>query len=151
MASRSTARSDKVDIQGLAQLQKALRDVDPELAKQLRIRQKSIAEDIVDKATARGDSLGGVAAKSTQALKAKGEQRNAKVILDAQRFPWALGGEFGGLGYRQFKPWRGNRYTDPLGQDVGYFLHPTLRDERDHIIHEYEAMVDDLLVHVAKD
>lgn len=144
------ARSDKVEIIGLADVQKALRAADPELAKQLRVRQKSIAEKVVAKATARGDALGGVAAKSTQALKAKAEQRASKILLDGDKFPWALGGEFGGLGYPQFEPWKGNQYTDPLGQDVGYFLHPTLRDMRNDIIDEYEDMVRDLLARVAK-
>jgi hypothetical protein len=143
-------RADKVDVRGLREVQKMLRLGEPELAKALRVEQLEIAEDVLEKSRTTARSQGGVARKAAEALKAKAEQRYAKVILDGGRFPFVYGGEFGALRYQQFEPWRGNQYTDPLAQNVGYFLHPTLRAERDHIEDAYEQMVEDLLERLAR-
>lgn len=146
-------RSDKVRIEGLSQVQKALRNADRELAKGLATEQRKLADFVVGKAEARAAGQGGVAAKVARggALKAKGEQRFAKVVLDGGRFPFVFGAEFGAVQYRQFKPWRGNQYTDPLGQEVGYFLHPTLRAEREHIFRFYEGMIEGALLRLERD
>jgi hypothetical protein len=140
-------RSDKVRVEGLREVQKALRSADKELAKLLGQRQKKIAADIVNKAESEAQSRGGAAGKAARAgaYRAVSDQRAAKVELQGDRFPYVLGGEFGAKRFKQFEPWRGNRFTDPLGQNVGYALFPVLRKERDHIINQYDEMIDDLL------
>jgi hypothetical protein len=145
-------RSDKVRVEGLREVQKALRNADKELAKLLGQRQKKIAADIIDKTESAANTRGGATGKAARAgaYRAVSDQRAAKVQLLGDRFPYALGGEFGAKQYPQFERWRGNQFTDPLGQNVGYALFPTLRKNRDHIINQYDDLLDDLLHRLAK-
>lgn len=150
-----------VDVIGLRDFQRELRKLGPEFPKQLQAENLKIAQHITNRAKAKAMSLGGIQAKSAGALSARAEQRYASVRIDGSkrgRFPFALGAEFGALrktkgaripvnshGPRKiiggFKPWRGNQWTAWGASGVGYFLHPTIRDNREFILNEYESMV----------
>lgn len=141
----------KIEVHGLRELQKVARQAGAQFAKELRTGQKALAETIVAGAQSRASSLPGKAGSSFAAgLKAKGEQRNAKVVLDGTKAPTLLGDEFGAKRFHQFEAWRGNQYTDPLSQGVGYALHPELRAEREQIMRAYEEMVDHVLDLIAR-
>lgn len=128
----------KIEVPGLNGWRKDLREVDPKLQRELGRAYKAIGGEIVARASSLASSLGGVAAKSAQALKATARATDVSIRLDGERFPWALGAEFGGGPPRtpQFKPWRGS------GPDAGYFLYPTIRAESRTILDMFGEAVD---------
>lgn len=119
-----------IEFEGLKQLRKDLLAVDKNLVKELGQAYKKIGTMIVSAASARAQGLGGVAAKSAQALASTARATDVSIRINGEKYPWALGGEFGGGAPRspQFKPWRGN------GPDAGYFLYPTIRDDSQKIL-----------------
>lgn len=147
-----------VQIRGLTEFQRALRDIDATLPKELRQANKNAAEVVAEAGRARAESLGGVARKAAPSLRAAAEQRYAKVSLGGARYPFALGANFGAqhdvprvsgaaadgtvLGWNQFPEWGGNQFTGGAGDR---FLYWALRARRDEFVAEYERQIDLLL------
>ena len=52
----------------------------------------------------------------------------AGIKLALDRVPTAAGAEYGATRYRQFPQWRGNQFTNPALDRIGYMIHPALRD-----------------------
>lgn len=125
----------RIEVEGLNQLRKDLKAVDGKLVKELGQAYKQIGDMVITAASARAAGLGGVAAKSAQALKATARSTEVTIRLDGQRFPYALGAEFGGS-QAQFKPWRGS------GPDAGYFLYPTIRSDSQKILDAFNEAID---------
>lgn len=117
----------QIEYEGLKQLRKDLLAVDKALVKELGQAYKKIGDMIVTEASARAAGLGGVAAKSAQALASTARATDVSIRIKGETYPYALGAEFGGS-QPQFKPWRGN------GPDAGYFLYPTIRDDSQKIL-----------------
>lgn len=151
--SRTVSR-DAVEVRGLTEFQRALRDIDQSMPRELRKANKSAAEIVASAARDRAVSLGGVAAKSAPSLKAGGEQRFAKVSLGGARYPFALGANFGAqhniarntsrglvLGWNQFPEWGGNQW---MGGAADRFLYWAIRRKRDEFVSEYERLIDQL-------
>lgn len=120
-----------VRVEGLAELQRALRQLSSEFPKEMRLEGKAIATDVADDARSRAFSLGGVAAKTAPSIKASAGARFAGVAFGGPAYPFAGGAEFGSIRYSQFKPWRGN------SSDAGYFVYPSIRDQADSIEERY--------------
>ena len=118
----------RVEVDGLRDFNAELRRAGPGLTRHVRVANRRVAEGVAEAARDRAESLGGVARKAAPAIKAGASETTAFVRLDGARFPWALGAEFGSHRFRQFEPWRGNGWTDPEGIEIGYFLHPTIRE-----------------------
>ena len=99
---------------------------------------KSVAEYIVEKSDEVGLRLGGVHAHvvRNRSQRALGAAKAAQVIVggSAAKHGPALGAEFGSKRYTQFPPWRGNQFT---GGDVGYMLHPAIRDNETEWVDMY--------------
>lgn len=125
----------RIEVEGLNQLRKDLKAVDAKLVKELGQAYKTIGDMVITAASSRAVALGGVAAKSAQALKATARSTDVTIRLDGQKFPYALGAEFGGS-QPQFKPWRGN------GPDAGYFLYPTIRSDSQKILDAFNEAID---------
>lgn len=138
-----TDRSQAITVQGLAEFQRELRQID--LASDLRDANREAAETVASAARARASSLGGVAAKTAPSIKAAAEQRRAKVDLGGSRYPFALGAEFGGQGRpstMQFKPHLGR---------TGYALYPAIRDTREQFIDAYDRALGQLMARAFPD
>lgn len=144
--------TQSIKVEGLAQLQKELRQVDKDLPKQLRLANKSVAEFVAAAAKVKASSLGGVARKSAPSVKALAQQRNASVKIGGKKFGFAIGAEFGGgkFGKGNPKP-PGGGYTTQfkpylkLGRGgAGYFLYPTIREKSEEIIEKYGDAIDRL-------
>lgn len=120
----------QIEFEGLKQLRKDLAAVDKKLVKELGQAYKTIGQMIVSEASSRAAGVGGVAAKSARALTATARATDVSIRINGEKYPWALGGEFGGGPPRspQFKPWRGN------GPEAGYFLYPTIRSSSQKIL-----------------
>lgn len=132
-------RSGTVAVDGLAELNRALRRMGPEFQSQLKETNLSVAEFVAQDAHSAALSLGGVAAKTAPSIEAKGYTTAAAVSFGGAGYPFAGGAEFGAIRYKQFKPWRGN------SSDAGYFVYPAIRQDADRIEAEYRDAVDDLI------
>lgn len=132
-------RSGEVKVDGLRELNNALRAVGKEAQGELRDAGKKIAEAVADDARSNAYSLGGVAAKVAPSIRASAGVRSAGVGFGGAAFPFAGGAEFGSLRYKQFKPWRGNT------SDAGYFVYPSIRSNSERIAEDYAGAVDDLM------
>lgn len=134
MARQVAATGVRVD--GIAELHRALKRLDPELEKELKRANKSIAQFVADDARAAAYSLGGVAAKVAPSVKANAGSGWAGISLGGSAYPMAGGAEFGAYQYHQFKPWRGNN------SDAGYFMYPAIRQDADRIETEWKDAAD---------
>jgi len=140
MARRSSRISTgTVKIDGLRELNKALREIGPEAEKELRAASKSVAELVANDARAAAHTIGGVAAHVAPSIRAVAGVKSAGVGIGGARYPMAGGAEFGSYRYKQFKPWRGN------SSDAGYFLYPSIRRDADRIVTEYTAALDGVI------
>lgn len=128
----------KVEVVGLRDFQRELRRVDKDLPKALRLVNLAAAEVVAADARSKASALGGVAAKAGASVKAQAQQRAGIVRLGGNRYPFAMGAEFGAIRYRQFKAWRGS------GADAGYFLYPAKRAKTPLVVAMYGDMVEDL-------
>jgi hypothetical protein len=133
-----TAAGGTVKVTGLAELRKALKAIGEE--KSLAEVNHRIATEIVSGARGRASSR--MESSAAGRLRASKSAVSSRVILGGK--PYDLGAEFGAgqnkprsrksgsyLGYNSFKPWRGN------GEGAGYFLYPTIRDNREALQQAY--------------
>lgn len=133
-----------VKTHGLRELNRALKRAQNVAPKEINLLNERFAQTVVDKAVSRAASLGAAYAKSAESLKAARTAAKAAIRLGGGKYPFAAGFEFGSIRYPQFPGWRGN------GSDAGYFLYPTIRQERPRLGDEYLTMVEQLLDDIAK-
>lgn len=150
MATGTTrVRTGLIKVDGLSELNRALRDMGPQMQKQLKAASKEIATFVANDARAAAEALGGVAAHVAPSIKPSSGALSAGVALGGPAYPMAGGAEFGAgnnkmrsrrtgeyVGFRQFEPWRGN------STNAGYFLYPSIRRDVDRIETEYTAAVE---------
>lgn len=138
MAISSVSTSDTVRVAGLVQFARELRDIDPNLQKELKGANLSAAQIVAKLAAATATSQGGVAALAARSIRATAAQREGSVRIGGANRAGrvALGAEFGSLRWHQFKPWKGN------GDDAGYFLWPSIRLSANDVAKQYEAAFD---------
>lgn len=143
MAGRTTRiRSGEVQVEGLVELQRALREMGPEFKKELPKVNKQVATFVAKDAQAAAYGLGSVAAKVAPSVRASAGAGFAGVGFGGPAYPFAGGAEFGALQYKQFQPWRGN------GSDAGYFVYPTIRRDGGRIETEYSEAAEALIQRV---
>lgn len=127
-------------MEGLNELNRALRALGKDVQGELKKAHKDVADTVTEDAQGRAYGLGSTAALVAPGLASFGGTTSAGVRLGGH--PAAMGAEFGGRGRpttQQFQPWRGS------GSGAGYFLFPAIRANADRITETYEGMVDDLL------
>lgn len=103
---------------------------------------KLVVEPAKRRMAAEGKGRGGTLGAG--GIKGSARTSSLSVTLSGSN-PRTLGDEFGSIAHKQFRGWRGNRYTDPFSQNVGYAVHPTIRDNRERILDEYEDAFHDAL------
>lgn len=91
----------KIEVTGLRDFQKKLRQMDDALPRQIRIALNAAAQEILDYARPRMPSDTGAARAS---LKSSSSQRVARIALGGQRAPYAAWLDFGGQGKRKGRP-----------------------------------------------
>ena len=91
----------KITVSGLREFQTALRRMDSDLPKQLRLVLNEAADIVIDYAGAHMERKTGAAAAS---LKARSSQREARVGLGGRRAPYAPWLDFGGQGRVKGRP-----------------------------------------------
>jgi hypothetical protein len=136
---RLNAKSDGVNVEGLAELRRALKAVSAEAPKELAAAGKEVAGFVADDARGLASGLGGVAAKVAPSIAAGGGARGGSVNFGGASYPMAAGAEFGGQGRpttQQFKPHLGR---------TGYFVYPTIRSDAERIESEFGDAIHDLM------
>lgn len=133
------AKSQGVNVRGLAELNRALKQLGPEVRAELKAANVEVGEMVANDAANIAYGLGGVAAKTAPSIKATKTQNGAGVAFGGAAYPFAGGAEFGSFRYKQFQPWRGN------GAGAGYFLYPAIRQDSDEIAETYMERLDDLI------
>ena len=132
----------QIKTEGFKELSRTLKALGGDFQSKLKNTNFSVANFVKGKAENRARGLGGVAAKAATALRASKTTAYAAIRLGGARYPWALGAEFGSKKYGQFKPWRGT--MNDAGR-YGYFLGPTIRDNRQQIVTEWQRGVEKIL------
>jgi hypothetical protein len=127
--------ADQVNITGLKEFQRALRDMDKALPKQIRLVLNDATELVLDWARPRIPTKTGRAKAS---LKARSSQREARVAMGGTRAPWMPWLDFGGEGKRPGRP--------PARQFIkaGRYLYPGLEARRDDITQKMSEGLDAL-------
>jgi hypothetical protein len=138
MARSQRIKTGAIEVHGLRELNRALKQVEGGTPNALRDTNKKVAQTVTTKARSNAASLGGVAAHVAPSLSAVAGATSAGVAGGGARYPMFGGAEFGSIRYKQFAPWRGN------GPDAGYFLYPAIRDEAPHIEEQYAEALNEL-------
>lgn len=124
-------RTGDVRVEGLAELNKALKALGPDAQKELKDASRSVAGFVASDARRGAYALGGVAAHVAPSIGAVGGVSGAGVAFGGSRYPMAGGAEFGSIRYKQFKPWRGS------DSGAGYFVYPSIRQNSERIVDEF--------------
>lgn len=132
-------RSGDIQVEGLRELAATLKSLDKDLARELRLANKSVATFVAKDAKSAAETLGGVAGHVAPSIKASAGLTSAGVAFGGSAYPMAAGAEFGSVRYGQFQSWRGN------SSDAGYFVYPSIRRDADRIETEYGKALDDVL------
>ena len=136
---RLNAKSDGVNVEGLAELRRALKAVSAAAPKELSAAGKEVAQFVAADAQGAASALGGVAAKVAPSIRAAAAAGGGAIALGGAAYLMAAGAEFGGQGRpttQQFKPHLGR---------TGYFVYPTIRRDADRIESEFGEKIDDLM------
>ena len=125
----------KIEIDGLKQFQKSLRQMDADLAKMLRLVFNEAGEIIVDYAQSHIENRTGRAKAS---IKARSTQRNGQVAIGGNRAPYVPWLDFGGEGRR-----RGRPSARPFIKE-GRYVYRGLRVKNDEITDVMQKGLNDL-------
>lgn len=125
---------EPIKINGLRDLQAALRQMDGESQKQLRVVLNRAAELVIDKARPRVPVDSG-AAKSS--LKARSGQREAKVVGGGRKAPYYPWLDFGGKVGR-------NKSIERKFISSGRFIYPAYKSQQDEILKALEKGIVEL-------
>lgn len=136
---RINASSSGVQVKGLNELNRALRQVGPEAQKELKKANLEVAEMVAADAISKAKALGSVFAKVAPSIRATARNTAAGVGFGGAAYPFAEGAEFGSYRYKQFQPWRGS------DSDAGYFIYPAIRDNVEKIETAYSRAMDDAI------
>lgn len=132
-------RTGTVKVDGLRELNRALKAIGPEAQKELKEASKKVAGFVASDAASAARSLGGVAAHVAPSIKAVGGVSSAGVAFGGSAYPMAGGAEFGSIRYKQFKAWRGS------SSSAGYFVYPSIRQDADRIVTEFTDAVEQVI------
>lgn len=130
--------ADKIQITGLREFQAALKAMDRNLPKQLRLALNEAGQVVIDYAVPHMPSRTGRARRS---VKARSTQRTSRVAIGGARAAWVPWLDFGGEGRRKGRP-----AARPFIRE-GRYLYVGLRVKRD----EVTRIMSEALTRLAKD
>lgn len=145
-------KSGTIAVEGLDELRRELKKLDGDQATEaLKEANFKVAELVTREARSRASSP--MERSAAVSLRPARQAARAQVSGGGAEKPFFGGAEFGsgrnqhrrsvngypGLGYNQFKAWRGN------GSSAGYFLYPAIRDATDNIVEVYGTEIDKIV------
>lgn len=126
-----------VQVQGLADFARAVRAVDKESAKALRVAMNGCANFLIDKAKPKIPARTG---RARDSLKARSTQKAVRIAIGGRKAPYYPWLDFGGRTGR-------NRSVVRPFQSDGRYLYPTLTASRD----QFQRIMDKAIRDVAQD
>ena len=114
----------KVEVGGLAQLNRGLRAIDKDAPKELRLALNSAADLLVDAAGPKIPTVSGAARRS---LVARSTRTSARIAVGGKKAPYYPWLDFGGQGRIQGRPAPREFLRE------GRYIYPTLREVRPRI------------------
>lgn len=126
--------ADPIRIQGLRDIQAALKEIDGEAQKKLRLVLNEAAEMVASEARSRMPSKSG---KARASVKVASSQREARVKIGAARAPYAPWLDFGG------KVGREGSVVRPFLKD-GRYVYPSYYDLKPRLLEKIEQAVREL-------
>lgn len=130
-----------VRIEGMREVRSALRKVDKDLPKTVRIINRHVGETVVlpdarrrarqPRTNLKGNPTN-VGSAGVDSIRVLAQQRGAQIAAGGARVPYFGGHDWGSKGtYPQFPPKR----------KEGYILYPSVEENRAGIVHEYERQL----------
>lgn len=129
----------KVEVGGLAKLNRALRGIDKEAPKQLRLVFNSAADLLVDEA---GPTIPSVTGAARRSLVARSTRTSARVAVGGRKAPWFPWLDFGGQGRIAGRP-----AARPFLRE-GRYVYPALRRIRPEIEAELQQGLEAVIANV---
>ncbi len=136
---------NSIKITGLKELRRELKKLaDKGLTDKVKELNQKVGQLVVRTAQQKAGSVGRQQVAAAKDLSARKRATAAVIALGGRgrTSEWALGAEFGSHRYGQFPKWRGNQWSDP--PNVGYFLHPAIRDKSDEIVDLFLDGIEDV-------
>lgn len=132
------AAETRIEVKGLRELQRALKEADASLPRQIRVALNAASDLVIKYAQPRIPARTG---RGRQSLKARSTQRVAQVAIGGKRAPYMPWLDFGGEGKR-----RGRPSKRPFIKE-GRYIYPGLAANRDEIT----QVMTDALTQLARD
>jgi hypothetical protein len=133
-----------VEIRGLRDFQRGLREIDPKAPAALRKGLKTVAEVVAEAARSKASSSGGVLAKSAESIKAQAQQRQASISWGSARQPFAVGAILGAIRYKQFDTWRGNSWEVGVAGTGPRAVNDAIADKEEAIVEGVGDVIEEL-------
>lgn len=120
----SKIRTGDVRVEGLRELDRALKELGPDTRAALKETSKDVAEREASRVRSAASGMGGVSAKAAPSISARASFQSAGLAFGGSAYPFAAGAAFGGQGRpttQQFPPWRQGGYWPfpQIGADSG--------------------------------
>lgn len=144
----------RVKVEGLRELSRELKALDPALPKELQKALKRVATDVVvpgARATAAGQTNPRWGHAAINTLRALATQQRAQVAVGSQKVPWAAGHNFGSLqqvkgNSRKGQPGNTKMFPRTKGHRNGdYALYDTIEKRQSQILDTVTEEIDGLL------
>lgn len=136
------ANDAKVEVQGIKELQRSLKQIDRELPKELAAGLAEASQIVV---TAMGPKIPQRSGDAARSVKVKKDQRSASIAVGGSKAPYYPWLDFGGrVGRGRTGKGTGSAYRPVLKE--GRYLYPSLREKRP----EVNAKVDEVLGKMAE-
>lgn len=126
----------KIEITGLAALNRGLKAIDSDAPKQLRLALNTSATDFTEKLKRKVPVKSGAAQRS---LVARSTRTSARIAVGGKKAPYYPWLDFGGQGRRQGRP-AGRPFIK-----VGRYFYPTLEREKAAIADSLQAALDTVI------
>lgn len=130
----NSSSGSRIEISGIKEFQRALRKMDADLPKQLRIALNQASQLVIDKARPGIPRRTGAAANS---LKVRSSQREARIAAGGRKAPYYPWLDFGG------KVGRGKSVERAFFKE-GRYIYPALRKNREEITRVMMTAITDL-------
>lgn len=150
MAELASSSPFSLEVEGLTETLDGFRGLDKVVDRVISKGLARFAKDLRRRSEKRGSSLGGVHrhAVAGGGIEEFTRAGSAGLRLRSRKEPTILGAEYGAKQYRQFPKWRGNQFTGSRGSNVGYMVHPALRD---YLPTADDALADAVLAEIANE
>ncbi len=146
MAVTKLTAADAIQVDGLAESIRGLKKAADDLPRIVTGTVRRLTKEIMlPAARGRWASQPIRPSQATSAITASATQRAAGLKLRASVHPYAYGVEFGSKRFRQFRPWRGNRFTVAAGSATGYVVQDAIRDNLARFEERWEGEVVDAI------